>query len=348
MPELKKSFRIGREILADLRGCDPRVIDDEQLLRRLVQEAIKKTKHNLLELNSRKFTPVGVTVLGILAESHISLHTYPEIGYVGVDIFTCGKNRPEPILEYLQEKFGAKEVNWQYLRRGSMRQWKQIYFVDGYKREIEVMRVLHTQQTPYQLLEVMRAKHLGVCLFSNGTLQMATADAHIYDQKMIQHMGNAKNALIVGGGDCSILKELVKNTKLQEIYMFEQDQQVINVAKKYLGAGPALRDKRLKMFYGDALETIPFLKDKKIDYAVIDLVSLPDSKLKPLYSSLFKELSSIKVPRWATQAGHVLDKKELTAISSAAKNYYKKTEVETQWYFSGGEWNFLYGEGIKK
>ena len=115
MPELKKSFRIGREILADLRGCDPRVIDDEQLLRRLVQEAIKKTKHNLLELNSRKFTPVGVTVLGILAESHISLHTYPEIGYVGVDIFTCGKNRPEPILEYLQEKFGAKEVNWQYL-----------------------------------------------------------------------------------------------------------------------------------------------------------------------------------------------------------------------------------------
>ena len=43
MPELKKSFRIGREILADLRGCDPRVIDDEQLLRRLVQEAIKKT-----------------------------------------------------------------------------------------------------------------------------------------------------------------------------------------------------------------------------------------------------------------------------------------------------------------
>lgn len=345
---LKRSFRIGREIIADLKGCDSRVIDDEQLLKRLVQEAVKTTKHHLLDISSRKFAPVGVTVVGILAESHISLHTYPEIGYVGIDIFTCGANKPEPILEYLQEKFGAKEVYWEFVRRGTMRQWKTIFSANGYKREIEVTRLIHKQTTPYQVLEIVRTKNLGTCLFADGFLQMSTLDTQLYDEQMIKELNGEKNILIVGGGDCSILKEIVKKPNLREIYMFEQDQQVVEVAKKYLGARAALRDPRLKMFYGDALQTIPYLKDKKIDYAVIDLVSFTESRAKTFYIQLFELLSNIGVKRWATQAGHFVETSEAQAILSAAKKFYKNIRPEEKWFLSFGMWRFFYGQGIKR
>lgn len=344
----KRTYRIGREIIADLRGCDPRVIDDEQLLRRLVQEAIRQTKHHMLDISVKKFQPIGVTVLAILAESHLSLHTYPEIGYVAIDVFTCGSNKPEPILEYLQEKFGAKEMYWEYIRRGTMKQWKTIFETNGYKRQIELLKVLHRRNTPYQTLEVVRAKNLGVCLFANNQLQMASSDSDLYDAKMTERLDGAKNILIVGGGDCSILKQLVKNKDLSEIYMLEQDQQVIEVAKKYLGAAQALRDPRLKMFYGDALETIPYLKDKKIDYCIFDIINYPDNKAKKFYGALFEELYKIGVPRFASQAGHVIDTQEGNLIINTAKKYYKKVEVEEKFVFSTGMLRFVYGQGLLK
>ena len=343
----KHSYRIGREIIADLKGCDPRVIDDVQLLKRLVQEAIRTTNHHLLDITARKFQPIGVTVLGLLAESHISLHTYPELNYVAIDIFTCGKNRPEPILEYLQEKFGAKEIYWEYIRRGVMRQWKTIYENDGYKREIEIQKVLHRRVTPYQTLEVVRAKILGNCLFSNGILQMATYDAHEYDSQMIKHLGEPKTVLIVGGGDCSILKELVQYKSIKDIYMLEQDQQVIEIARKYLGAAHALKDPRLKMFYGNATETISYLKDKKVDVALFDIINYPEHKAKHFYEMLFAALADIGCPRFATQAGQTTEKEERNVIINAAKKYYKNIEGEEKYCFSTGMLKFIYGSGLK-
>jgi|GEM_PF-243674 len=343
----KRSYKIGREIVADLKGCDPRVIDDVQLLKRLVQEAIRTTKHHLLDITARKFHPIGVTVLGLLAESHISLHTYPELNYVAIDIFTCGQNKPEPILEYLQEKFGAKEMYWEYIRRGVMRQWKTIYENDGYKREIEVQKVLHRRETPYQTIEVVRAKKLGVCLFSNGILQMATLDTHDYDEQMIKHLGDAKTVLIVGGGDCSILKELVQYKGIKSIYMLEQDQQVIEVARKYLGAAAALRDPRLKMFYGNATETISYLKDKEVDVALFDIINYPEHKAKRFYEKLFEQLAAIGCPRFATQAGQSGEKEERNVILSSAKKYYKNIESEDKYCFSTGMLKFIYGKGLK-
>ncbi|MFA7654267.1 MAG: adenosylmethionine decarboxylase [Candidatus Magasanikbacteria bacterium] len=343
----KRSYRIGREIVADLKGCDARVIDDVQLLKRLVQEAIRTTKHHLLDITARKFHPIGVTVLGLLAESHISLHTYPELNYVAIDIFTCGNNKPEPILEYLQEKFGAKEMYWEYIRRGVMKQWKTIYENDGYKREVEVQKILHHRETPYQTIEVVRAKKLGICLFCNNTLQMATLDTHEYDEQMIKYLDDAKVVLIVGGGDCSILKELVQHKNIKDIYMLEQDQQVIEVARKYLGAAQALKDPRLKMFYGNATETISYLKDKKVDVALFDIINYPEHKAKRFYGNLFEQLAGIGCPSFVTQAGQSMEKEERNVILGAAKKYYKNIKAEDKYCFSTGMLKFIYGHGLK-
>lgn len=347
---LKRSYRIGREMIADLKGCDVRVINDEQLLKRLVQEAIRKTNHHLLNIASKKFTPVGVTIVGILAESHISIHTYPEIGYVGIDIFTCGANKPEPILGYLQEKLGAKDVYWEYIKRGTMRQWKTVLQGEGFKSEVEVTKLIHKRVTPYQTLEVLKTRRLGTSLFSNGILQYATLDSDFYDTQMLKELKpkKAKSVLIIGGGDCSVLKRLTKNKALMDIYMFEQDQQVIEIAKKYLGASDVLRDPRLKMFYGDALETIPYLKDKKIDYAVIDIISESEMKLKKFYEQLIKLLHEIKVPAWSACAGNVIETQKVNFIKKASEKFYRKIRLEDKWFLSSGMAKFIYCEGLKK
>ena len=64
----------------------------------------------VLNLISNKFEPQGVTAIALLAESHISIHTWPESHYSAVDIFTCGQNMmPELASQYLIESLMAKE-----------------------------------------------------------------------------------------------------------------------------------------------------------------------------------------------------------------------------------------------
>ncbi len=81
----------GRHLLLTLSGCPAARLDDEEALRRMVCEAVAAAGATLLQLSSHRFSPAGVTVLALLAESHAGLHTYPEQGTAFLDCFTCGQ-----------------------------------------------------------------------------------------------------------------------------------------------------------------------------------------------------------------------------------------------------------------
>lgn len=81
---------LGKHVLLDLYGCAPSALDDVALLERLALDAVRASKGTVLGHQSHKFTPQGATVLVMVAESHLSLHTWPEHAYVAVDYFTCG------------------------------------------------------------------------------------------------------------------------------------------------------------------------------------------------------------------------------------------------------------------
>jgi hypothetical protein len=102
------------------------------------------------------------------------------------------------------------------------------------------------------------------------------------------------------------------------------------------------------MFYGDALETIPYLKDKKIDYAVIDIISESELKIKKFYDQLMKLLHEIKVPAWSACAGNIIETQKLNHIKKAAEKFYKNITTEDKWFLSGGMTRFLYGEKLRK
>ena len=102
----------SKHLLLELYRCDCEKLNDESFLRCTLNRAAKLANATVLNLISNKFEPQGVTAIALLAESHISIHTWPESNYSAVDIFTCGQNMlPELASEYLIEALNSKEYS---------------------------------------------------------------------------------------------------------------------------------------------------------------------------------------------------------------------------------------------
>lgn len=110
---------IGTHYLLELYGCPSQLLNDEIVVCNAMREAVRCSGADLLGDISHHFHPQGVTALGILAESHISIHTWPEHGYVAADIFTCGTRAvPRKACEYLIEAFQSDRHEMKKVIRG--------------------------------------------------------------------------------------------------------------------------------------------------------------------------------------------------------------------------------------
>ncbi|MFM8543475.1 MAG: adenosylmethionine decarboxylase [Vulcanococcus sp.] len=81
---------IGKHCILELYDCSHSKLDDETFLRSTISAAVQRAGATLLQLITHQFEPQGITGLALLAESHLSIHTWPESGYAAVDVFTCG------------------------------------------------------------------------------------------------------------------------------------------------------------------------------------------------------------------------------------------------------------------
>ena len=100
-----------KHILFTLKECNSSLLDDEGCVRDTVYAAAGKCKSTLLALHSHKFDPQGVTCVAMLAESHISIHTWPEKRMAVCDIFTCGEHtKPKKGVEYMKMMFNAQDI----------------------------------------------------------------------------------------------------------------------------------------------------------------------------------------------------------------------------------------------
>ena len=99
-----------RHIIFTLKGCPFPLCDDESHIRTMLVNAAVMSNSTLLDVSSHKFEPYGVTAIALLAESHISIHTWPEKGMAVCDVFTCGDHtKPESAAKYLYQVMGAKD-----------------------------------------------------------------------------------------------------------------------------------------------------------------------------------------------------------------------------------------------
>jgi len=99
----------GRHLILDLYDCDQEILNDYEELQRLLEASLSMAKANILRIFGEQFKPQGVTLLALLAESHASIHTWPEIGYCAIDLYTCGDTtQTHKAAEFLKKKLKAK------------------------------------------------------------------------------------------------------------------------------------------------------------------------------------------------------------------------------------------------
>ena len=112
------SENIGRHCILELYECDHAKLNDEAFIRTTITSSAKVAGATLINLVTHSFKPQGVTGLALLAESHISIHTWPEIGYAAIDVFTCGDHTmPEKACKLLFKDFLAKNFSFKNIAR---------------------------------------------------------------------------------------------------------------------------------------------------------------------------------------------------------------------------------------
>jgi S-adenosylmethionine decarboxylase proenzyme len=107
-------------VLAELHGCDAELLNDPERLRPLMLQAAERAKAHVIGEVTRRYEPQGVTCLLVLAESHFSLHTWPEARYAAADFYTCGSLRPELALELLRDALRATRFDLLSVERGRL------------------------------------------------------------------------------------------------------------------------------------------------------------------------------------------------------------------------------------
>lgn len=109
----------GTHYLLDLFGCSSPILDDEIGLVAAAVEAAERAGATVLATHHHRFEPHGVSAICVLAESHLSIHTWPEIGTATIDVYTCGRTAdPRRACDLLEQRLGATYVERARIDRG--------------------------------------------------------------------------------------------------------------------------------------------------------------------------------------------------------------------------------------
>ena len=145
----------------------------------------------------------------------------------------------------------------------------------GFRISYAVEKVLYELQTEHQHLVLFEHKHFGKMLMLDGATQVTTRDEFIYHEMMthvpILAHGNAREVLIIGGGDCGIAEEVLKHESVRRLTQVEIDESVIEFSKEHFPefTKPVFRDKRFESVIDDGMNYVA-ATDRRFDVIIVD------------------------------------------------------------------------------
>ena len=112
---------LGIHVLLELYGCGYKELNNVDGIKDTLLRATRLAGATIVDSSFRKFQPYGVSGVVIIAESHITIHTWPEHGYAAVDVFTCGNEvMPQRAVEEIVSAFKPKQFTSRTLKRGKI------------------------------------------------------------------------------------------------------------------------------------------------------------------------------------------------------------------------------------
>jgi S-adenosylmethionine decarboxylase len=110
---------LGTHIIVELSDCESSILSDVDKVTNILVRAAKEANAEVLQTAFHRFNPQGVSGVVVIAESHLSIHTWPEYGYAAMDIYTCGDSTdPWKACRFAAEQFKAKQMLTTEVRRG--------------------------------------------------------------------------------------------------------------------------------------------------------------------------------------------------------------------------------------
>ena len=267
--------KVGEHITLDLIGTKKEY--EPSFYEKLVYKIAKKAKVTVLEISKYKFKPQGFTMVALLAESHISFHTFPEKSIISFDFFTCGKVSPSIALDIIRKEIEHKRIVKKEFNRDTIALYHDIYSSPGLRKSYVVKNVLEDFTSKVgQHIEILELEQFGKSLFIDNEIQVATSDEHLYSGTFVNAglklNKDKETAAIIGGGDGGVARECISKG-FGYIDWFELDPEVVDVCEKHLGSigNKSTRKNSVKCVWGDAFESIKKVEDDRYDKIFVDL-----------------------------------------------------------------------------
>lgn len=306
---------LGVHYLLELRGCNPTVINDLPEVRRILIEAAKQAKATFIDARFHQFSPQGVSGVVVVGESHLSIHTWPEYGYVSADIYTCGQTDPLRAAFYIADALQARSVFCMIVGRGEHPMMNESeseppspfvparwglqpatdwLFVDYVNPSaailLRVKSVLYSSRSAYQQIDVLETEAFGRCFILDGRIQSAEADEFIYHEALVHPAmvihPDPRQVLILGGGEGATLREVLRHRTVERVVAVEIDPLVIDISRRYLPewSDGAFDDPRAEVRIEDAARYLQETPDR-FDIIISDLTEPePGTPAEPLLS----------------------------------------------------------------
>jgi S-adenosylmethionine decarboxylase len=113
-------YTYGIHIICDMWHVSSEILNDIEFLTKILTQAANLANMTIIGSQSYQFQPQGVTCILMLAESHLSIHSYPESGYCAIDCYTCGNSDPQVAIDFLREMLNPRVTNEQVIIRGNL------------------------------------------------------------------------------------------------------------------------------------------------------------------------------------------------------------------------------------
>jgi spermidine synthase len=357
--EDKLTSCVGRHLIIDYWDCATALLDDRDALVRIINKAALAAGAEVISTDSHEFEGQGVTAVSVLAESHISIHSWPEVRYAGVDIYTCGDCNPLLAHEVIREELASARVKMVELERGNGDSFDEIkarpdvapqcsgisgdqewFFENSVpgRRDGKVShgfaidQVVISERTAFQEYSIFDSPLYGRVLALDGIVQFSTSDEYIYHDMLVHPAmfshSDPKRVLIVGGGDGAALREVLRHDP-DQVVMIDIDEQFVRGAAKHLpslNAG-SFEDPRLELLFEDASTALSRFEDC-FDLAIIDCNDAVGAS-EPLFEESFYAAVSRSLKadsRCAVQAGSTLDMDFLTQTRQRISAHFGSTD----------------------
>ncbi len=284
----------GCHVLAEFTGVDPALADDTVRLRSALDSALTAAGATVCAMVDKRFEPHGVTVLAMLAESHASIHSYPERGSMFVDVFTCGDSADaEQAVELMSKELGASDVSIRTVFRGSAREIIEP-IAPGMTRNWQLSEVLCDVRTEFAHLVIGRTEQ-GVALFSNGERQSTQTSQLVYHEALLVPAlllaPRIERVLIVGCGE-GVLSQLAVAAGAEHVDHVDIDRAAVRLCAQHLPYGYSMAEVLsaengrgpVSVHYRDGWG---FVQETTERYDVV-VIDLPDERPQPAqYNRLY-------------------------------------------------------------